>query len=113
MGVNGSGTSWYGDIAIDNFEISQVVDLDVAGLSVRTDSILVINNAPFTISGNLYNSGCNTISSMDINYSVDGGATVTMPVSNTNFSTGDMYSLIIQLHGHIVSGTYNVGYMGI
>ena len=29
---------------------------------------------------------------MDINYSIDGGATVTMPVNNINFSTGDIYT---------------------
>ena len=46
---------------------------------------------------------------MDINYSIDGGATVTMPVNNINFLTGDIYSF-----NHITtwnppsSGTYNV-----
>ena len=109
VGDNGSGTSWYGDIAIDNFEISQSVDLDLAGISVTTDSFLVMNNSPFTISGNLHNLGCNTISSMDINYSVNGSATATMPVSNINFLTGDIYSFNhMTTWTPTTSGTYNV-----
>tara|TARA_X000000950_G_scaffold153999_1_gene189029 strand:+ start:2151 stop:5009 length:2859 start_codon:yes stop_codon:yes gene_type:complete len=109
VGDDGSGTQWFGDIAIDNFEISEGVALDIAGLSVTVDPILALNNAPFIISGDLNNIGCNTINSMDINYSIDGGATVTMPVNNINFLTGDIYSF-----NHITtwnppsSGTYNV-----
>ena len=109
VGDNGSGTQWYGDIAIDNFEISEGVALDVAGISVNTDPILAINNAPFTISGDLNNIGCNTITSMDINYSIDGGATVTMPVSNVNFLTGDIYTFSHSSQWNPTSsGTYSV-----
>ena len=109
VGANGSGTQWYGDIAIDNFEISEGVALDVAGISVTTDPILAISNAPFTISGDLNNIGCNTLTSMDINYSIDGGATVTMPVNNINFSTGDIYTFNHSTSWNPTSsGTYNV-----
>ena len=36
---------------------------------------------------------------MDINYSIDGGATVTMLVSNVNFLTGDIYTFSHSSHG--------------
>ena len=109
VGDNGSGSQWFGDIGIDNFEISEGISLDLTAISLTTNPILAINNAPFTISGGLNNIGCNTITSMDINYSVDGGTTITMPVSNINFSTGDIY-----LFNHTstwnptTSGNYNI-----
>ena len=109
VGDNGTGSQWYGDIAIDNFEISESVALDVAGISVTIDPILALNNAPFVISGDLNNIGCNGITSMDINYSIDGGATVTMPLNNLNFSTGDIYSFNHSTSWNpSSSGNYNV-----
>jgi hypothetical protein len=68
------------------------VDIDVAGRAVTTFSSLVLTNAPFTISGDLQNLGNNTITSMDINYSIDGGAANTENVSGLSLSTGDYYS---------------------
>jgi hypothetical protein len=38
---------------------------------------LILANGPLLISGELQNMGSTTVTSMDVNYSVDGGATVT------------------------------------
>lgn len=68
------------------------VDIDVAGRAVTTSSSLVLTNAPFIISGDLQNLGNNTITSMDINYSIDGGTANTENVSSLSLATGDYYS---------------------
>ena len=92
VGDDGSGTQWFGDIAIDNFEISEALAIDVAGVSLATNPTLALTNAPFTISGELNNRGINTVTSMDINYTIDGGSLITQSLTNLNFITGDNYS---------------------
>ena len=92
VGDDGSGTQWFGDIAIDNFEVSEALEIDVAGVSLATSPTLALTNAPFTISGELNNRGINIVTSMDINYTINGGAAVTMPLTNLNFTTGSNYS---------------------
>lgn len=65
---------------------------DVAGVSMNTFPYLVLGNAPFDITGEVTNYGTSTITSMDINYSINGGATVTQSVSGLNIATFDNYS---------------------
>ena len=50
---------------------------DMAGVAVTTDLYNVLDDAPFTISADLINLGSATVTSMDLNYSIDGGATFT------------------------------------
>ena len=59
--------------------------LDMAGRAMTTSPSLILSNGPFIISGDLQNMGSNTVTSMDINYSVDGGAAVTESVSGLSF----------------------------
>jgi len=82
--------------------------IDVAGISMNTSPSLVLANGPFVISGELQNVGSNTVTSMDINYSIDGGAAVVETVSGLSLSTGDNY---IFNHGTTWSpnpGTYDI-----
>ena len=81
--------------------------IDMAGRAMTTSPSLILSNGPFTISGDLQNMGSNTVTSMDINYSIDGGATVTENVSGLSLATGDYYSFN---HGTPWSpfGTYNI-----
>jgi len=65
--------------------------VDAAGVAVTTFPYLILGNAPFTISGELTNLGSNTITSMDINYSIDGGTPVTESLSNLTINTYDNY----------------------
>ncbi len=109
VGDNGSGQQWFGDIAIDNFEVSEALAIDVAGVSLTTSSTLALTNAPFTISGELNNQGINTVNSMDINYTINGGSSVTMPLTNLNFTTGSNYSFNhTSTWNPSSSGTYTV-----
>jgi hypothetical protein len=109
VGDDGSGTQWFGDIAIDNFEISEALAIDVAGVSLATNPTLALTNAPFTISGELNNRGSNTVTSMDINYTINGGSAVTMPLTNLNFTTGINYSFShTSSWNPSSSGTYTV-----
>ena len=109
VGDDGSGTQFYGDIAIDNFEVSEALAIDVAGVSLATSPTLALTNAPFTISGELNNRGINTVTSMDINYTINGGSAVTMPLTNLNFATGSNYSFShTSSWNPSSSGTYTV-----
>ena len=56
--------------------------IDASGIAVTTFPYLILANAPFTVSGEITNLGSNTITSMDINYSINGGTAVTQSLSN-------------------------------
>ena len=66
--------------------------IDMAGIDVTTSPTLILANGPFVVSGELQNMGTNTVTSMDINYSIDGGATVTESVSGLSLATGDLHA---------------------
>ena len=82
--------------------------LDMAGRAMTTSPSLILSNGPFIISGDLQNMGSNTVTSMDINYSVDGGAAVTESVSGLSLSTGDYYSFNHGTTWSPAAGTYNI-----
>jgi len=82
--------------------------LDIAGRAMTTSPSLILANGPFIISGDLQNMGSNTVTSMDINYSVDGGATVTENVSGLSLATGDYYSFNHGTPWSPSAGTYNI-----
>ena len=75
-----------------SYELADPFAIDVAGVAVTTDPYLQISNAPFTISGEVRNEGLNTITSMDINYSINGGAAVTESLSGLNIALGSNYT---------------------
>ena len=65
--------------------------LDMQGVAMTTPSTIILANGPVTVSGKLKNMGTTTVTSMDVNYSVDGGATVTESLSGLSIATGDNY----------------------
>ena len=65
--------------------------IDASGIAVTTFPYLILANAPFTISGEITNLGSNAITSMDVNYSINGGAAVTQSLSNLTINTYDNY----------------------
>jgi len=65
--------------------------LDMKGISMTTPSTIILANGPVTVSGKLQNMGTTTITSMDVNYTIDGGATVTESLSGLSLATGDYY----------------------
>ena len=82
--------------------------LDIAGRAMTTSPSLILANGPFIISGELQNMGSNTVTSMDINYSIDGGAAVTESISGLSLSTGDYYSFNHGTPWSPAAGTYNI-----
>jgi hypothetical protein len=64
---------------------------DISGIDVALAPYLVSASAPFTIDGDLVNFGGDQVTSFDLNYSVNGGATVTDPISGTSINTFDVY----------------------
>ena len=65
---------------------------DMAGVSVTTFPYLILGNAPFTISGEVTNYGSNAVNGFDINYSIDGGTTVTESITGVNLNSYDNYT---------------------
>lgn len=65
---------------------------DMAGVDVQLAPYLVTGSAPFDITGDLVNFGANNVTSFDLNYSVNGGATVTDPISPGSLATFATYN---------------------
>ena len=65
--------------------------LDMQGVSMTTATTIILANGPVTVSGKLQNMGTTTVTSMDVNYTIDGGATVTESLSGLSLATGDYY----------------------
>lgn len=62
-------------------------EFDMAGLSVGLSPYLALTNAPFTVAADFVNNGTTTLTSADINYSIDGGTPVTSTVSGLSIAT--------------------------
>ena len=65
---------------------------DAAVLDIDLPSVASTNQAPFTIEGTLANWGVATITSMTLNYSINGGTPVSTPLSGLSISTDDFYN---------------------
>jgi hypothetical protein len=61
--------------------------LDVSGVDFVNDPYLHLNDAPYSINGVFRNLGLDTIINMKINYSVNGGNTVSEYISNLNIGS--------------------------
>lgn len=77
---------------IDDFSVFAPPAKNFAGLSVNNSPYNDIADAPFTVTGTVVNLGSETITSFDINYTIDGGAVVTAPVTGVNIGFGDEYN---------------------
>ena len=58
--------------------------LDVSATKVSMPNYLILNQAPFTIAADLKNLGSTKVTSLDMNYSIDGGPTVTAAATGVN-----------------------------
>jgi hypothetical protein len=65
---------------------------DMAGISFDGEEFNLLADAPFDITGELINLGSTTITSLDINYSVDGASPVTANLTGLNIAPYDRYS---------------------
>ena len=82
---------------------------DMAGVSVTTFPYLILGNAPFTISGEVTNYGSSSVTDFDINYSIDGGTTVTENITGVNLNTYDNHTFDHStLWTPAASGSYSV-----
>ena len=79
-------------LLIDDITVRTVDSFDIAGVSCSMQSPIGMNNAPFDVTGLISNNGSQNITSFDLNYSVDGGTTVTAAVSSVNIAPFATYS---------------------
>jgi hypothetical protein len=79
-------------VSLFSYELADPFSIDLAGVSVTTAAYVNIGDAPFTISGEVRNAGLTTITSMDVNYTIDGGTAVTESLSGLNITANSNYS---------------------
>ncbi len=65
---------------------------DIACLSTTMPPYLMINQAPFNITGKLSNFGTQTVSSFTLNYAINAGAPVSGNISSVNIPTYGSYN---------------------
>ena len=84
-------------------------DYEMQGVSVNLSNYLALTSAPFTISADFVNNGAATISSADLNISINGAAPTTTMLSSLNIGSGGSATLS-QSAGWTPSssGTYTV-----
>lgn len=64
-------------------------DYDMVGKAVNLSTWSPIADAPFSFSGRVENAGAITVTSFDLNYSINGGTPVVTAISNTNLTTSN------------------------
>jgi len=77
---------------IDDFSIYAPATKNLAGVSLNNAPFNDIADAPFNITGTLENLGSETITSFTINYTIDGGAVVSAPITGVNMAFGAQYN---------------------
>jgi hypothetical protein len=82
---------WLFGAAIDNVKVQEVVNFDMAGLSANVQQY-VLNNTAQTLTGTMQNYGGATITSMQLNYQVDGGAVVSQNLTGLNIAPTTTYN---------------------
>ncbi|MCH1611909.1 MAG: T9SS type A sorting domain-containing protein, partial [Flavobacteriales bacterium] len=83
--------------------------LDVSGVDFVNDPYLHLNDAPYSINGVFRNLGLDTIINMKINYSVNGGNTISEYISNLNIgSYQDDTASFNTLWSPTIAGTYDI-----
>ena len=86
------GGGWLYGLGIDDFVIFQPYNFDLAVESLNMFNTVGLNNAPFTIEGSLTNYGGATITSIDINYTINGGAASTASLSGLSIAPYQTYN---------------------
>ncbi len=77
---------------IDDFRVYTPSSKDFSCFDITTGLYNDIADSPITVAGSLENLGSETITSFDINYSIDGGAPVTAPITGVSIGFGDSYN---------------------
>lgn len=77
---------------IDDFSVYTPSSKDFSCYDISTGLYNDIADSPISIAGSLENLGSETITSFDINYSIDGGAPVTAPITGVSIGFGDSYN---------------------
>ena len=87
-----SGTSGYGDnIFLDNISVAQVNAVNDAQLNtVNVNSVMSLGTYP--IAGAFRNIGSNPITSVDLNWQVNGGSIHTQSLTGLNIAPGQSYN---------------------
>ncbi|MBT7040359.1 MAG: T9SS type A sorting domain-containing protein [Bacteroidetes bacterium] len=67
-------------------------DYDLTATTIDLPNYLSLTNAPYSIKGSLKNYGKQTITTLDINYSIDGGAAVTAPLTGLSIAPNTAYN---------------------
>lgn len=79
-------------LGLDDFVIFQPYNFDLAVESLNMFSTVGLNNAPLTIEGSLTNYGGATITSLDINYTVNGGTAVSASLTGLSIAPYQSYT---------------------
>ena len=112
------GGGWLYGLGIDDFAIFAPYNFDMAVESLDMFSTVGLNNAPFTIEGIIKNYGGTTISSLTLNYSINGGTAVTDNLTglsiapygtytfshNTNWNPGSTGNYDVQIWASALNG---------
>ncbi len=102
--TNGGNASDATDNVYHTFSPGTKPSLDAELFSVDVDE-LVSTSGVATIAGRIYNAGSTTLTSVDVNWSADGGTTVNSETFNVNLANGDFLNFT---HGTTWTPT-NVG----
>lgn len=86
------GGGWLYGLGIDDFAVFAPYNFDMAVESLDMFSTVGLNNAPFTLEGTIKNYGGTTISSLTLNYSINGGTAVTDNLTGLSIAPYGTYS---------------------
>ncbi|MGB1247352.1 MAG: T9SS type A sorting domain-containing protein [Chitinophagales bacterium] len=76
---------------IDDVTVYAPLAKNMSVTSISTGIYQDISNAPVSIEGSIMNLGSETVTSFDINYTIDGGMAVTAPVTAVSIGFGETY----------------------
>lgn len=102
------GAGWTFGWAIDNVKIFEPAQIDAGVTAVTMEDYVAVNSTQ-TIAGSLKNFGSAAITSLDLNYSVNGGPVSMQPLTGLNIASLASYSFS---HGTSwtpsVTGSYSI-----
>lgn len=101
------GTSKYGNnIYIDEILVEKIVNVNVELVNHSISTFILQGNN--TIGGNIKNQGFDTITSMDVNWSINGGTTNTYSLSGLSLASGNTLNFSHNIIWNAVPGNYQL-----
>ena len=79
-------------LGLDNIGVLTLVDDDAGVSDITTSAISLLSSGSQLITGEITNYGGNAINSVDVNYTIDGGATNTHNLTGLNIAAGGTYN---------------------